>query len=149
PRTRPSARTSPAGSSCCGPRRRRCRTRRRRRPSCRPRGPARPAGRGARPWRGRGPRPRSPGTACAWSVSGRLPALEHAGPPVLADGPRALDPGAELGLRELGVGLLELDAVGVAGLQVRDEDLARELVLAACGDREVDLQEGVRVAIED
>src|SRR4051812_8058247 len=83
------------------------------------------------------------------SVSRRLPALEHGGLPVLADGARALHPRTELGLRELGVGLLELDAVGVAGLQVRDQHLARDLVLAAFGDREVDLQEGVGVAIED
>src|SRR3954467_11447746 len=83
------------------------------------------------------------------SVSRRLPALEHAGLPVLAHGARALDPRAELGLRELGVGLLQPDAVGVAGLQVRDQHLARDLVLAALGDREVDLQEGVGVAVED
>src|SRR4030095_15586195 len=83
------------------------------------------------------------------SVSGRFPAREHAGPPVLADGPRALDPWAELGLRELRVRLLQADAVGVTRLQVRHPHLARDLVLAALGDREVDLQEGVGVAVED
>src|SRR4051812_10135496 len=83
------------------------------------------------------------------SVSRRLPALEHARAPVCADGARALDPRAELGLRELRVGLLQADAVGVAGLQVRDQHLAGDLVLAALGDREVDLQEGVGVAVED
>ena len=45
--------------------------------------------------------------------------------------PRALDPRPELGLRELRVLLLEPDAVGVALLQVLDEHLARDLVLAA------------------
>src|SRR4051794_6420121 len=94
------------------------------------------------------PAPMTRYAAVRMSVSRRLPALEHGGPPVLADRARALDPRPELGLRELGVGLLELDAVGVAGLQVRDEDLARDLVLTALGDREVDLQEGVRVAVE-
>ena len=44
---------------------------------------------------------------------------------------------------------LELDAVGVAGLEVRDEHLARELVLAPGRDREVDPEERVRVAVED
>src|SRR6266536_3490806 len=83
------------------------------------------------------------------SVSGRFPAFEHAGPPVLADGARALDPWAALRLEELAVGLLQPDAVGVAGLQVGDQHLARDLVLAALGDREVDLQEGVGVAVED
>src|SRR3954453_8832001 len=82
------------------------------------------------------------------SVSRPLPALEHAGLPVVAHGARALDPRAELGLRELGVGLLQPDAVGVAGLQVGDQHLARDLVLAAVGDREVDLQECVGVAVE-
>src|SRR5512133_829058 len=74
------------------------------------------------------------------SVSWRFPAFEHARAPVLADDARALDPRAELGLRELGVGLLQADAVGVAGLQVRDAHLARDLVLAARGDREGELQ---------
>ena len=57
-RTPPSARTSPAGSSCCGSHRRRSRTRRRRRSSC-PR-PARagPASRDARRSIGRGRRRR-------------------------------------------------------------------------------------------
>src|SRR5512133_2348910 len=95
------------------------------------------------------PAPMTRYSALRMSVSRWLPALEHGGAPVLADGARALDPRAELGLGELGVGLLELDAVGVAGLQVGDQHLARDLVLAARGDREVDLQEGVRVAVED
>src|SRR4051794_24438160 len=63
------------------------------------------------------------------SVSGCFPALEHARTPVCADGARALDPRAELGLRELRVGPLQADAVGVAGLQVRDQHLAGDLVL--------------------
>src|SRR6266545_2253334 len=83
------------------------------------------------------------------SVSGRFSAFEHAGTPVLADRARALHPRPELGLWELAVGLLQTDAVGVAGLQVGDEHLARDLVLAALGDREIDLQEGVGVAVED
>src|SRR6266576_1856637 len=45
--------------------------------------------------------------------------------------------------------LFELDAVGVARLQVLDQNLARDLVLTARGNREVDLQERVRVAVED
>src|SRR4051794_13816243 len=82
-------------------------------------------------------------------VERRLPALGHRGPPVDPADARPRDPRAELGLRELRVLLLELDAVGVAGLQVLDQHLARDLVLAALGDREVDLQERVRVAVED
>src|SRR5512133_2950822 len=71
--------------------------------------------------------------AVRMSVSRWLPALEHRGLPVLADIPRALDPRAELGLEELAVSFLQLDAVGVAGLQVRDEHLARDLVPAPLG----------------
>src|SRR5512133_3697478 len=77
------------------------------------------------------PAPMTRYAAVRMSVSGRLPALEHGGLPVLADRARVFHPRAELGLGELGVGLLELDAVGVAGLQVRDEHLARDLILAA------------------
>src|SRR4029453_11060124 len=95
---------------------------------------------------------RAPATAGALRVSSvrrRLPALEHRRLVVRGDGPPPLDPRAELGLGELAVLLLQLDAVGVAGLQVRDQHLAGDLVLAALGDREVDLQEGVGVAVED
>src|SRR5579863_507345 len=77
-----------------------------------------------------------------------FPPLEHARFPVGADGPRALDPWPELGLRELAVALLERDAVGVAGLEVLDQHLPGDLVLAPGGDREVDLHERVRVAVE-
>ena len=82
-------------------------------------------------------------------AGGLLPALEHGRLPVGADRRRPLHPGAELGLGELRVHLLQLDPVGVARLEVLDEHLARELVLPPCGDREVDLQEGVGVAVED
>src|SRR3954454_10935190 len=82
------------------------------------------------------------------SVRGRLPAFERRRVPVGPDGARAGHPGAELGLRELRVLLLQLDAVRVAGLQVRDQHLARELVLAPRRNREVDLKEGVRVAVK-
>src|SRR5215207_4478208 len=78
-----------------------------------------------------------------------LPALEHRRLPVAPHDPRVLDPRAELGLRELAVLLLQADAVGVARLEVRDQDLAGDLVLAAGGDVEVDLEEGVRVPVED
>src|SRR5258705_1096155 len=87
-------------------------------------------------------------TARISSMARRLPALEHGWLPVRADGLRALDPRAELRLRELAVLLLQLDAVGVPRLQMRDQDLARDLVLAPRGDREVDLQERVRIAVE-
>src|SRR5688500_12290803 len=80
---------------------------------------------------------------------GGLPALEDGRLPVRARRARAVDPRAELGLRELRVLLLELDAVGVAGLEVLDEQLAGDLVLATLGNLEVDLQERVRVAVED
>src|SRR3977135_1316704 len=62
---------------------------------------------------------------------------------------RAGHPGAELGLWELRVLLLQLYAVRVAGLQVLDEHLARKLVLAPRRNLEVDLEERVRVAVED
>src|SRR5262245_7625597 len=58
------------------------------------------------------------------SVQRRLPALEDGGLPVGADRLRGRDPRAELGLRELRVVLLELDAVGVARLQVAHQHLA-------------------------
>jgi hypothetical protein len=96
----------------------------------------------------RRPRPFAAGGARRLVERG-LPALEHGRLPVGADRARPLDPGAELGLGELRVLLLELDAVGVAGLQVLDQHLARDLVLAALRDREVDPQERVRVAVED
>src|SRR3982751_4002262 len=83
------------------------------------------------------------------SVQRRFPALEDGRAPVSSDRARALHPRSELGLGELAVLLLEADAVRVAGLEVRDQHLARELVLAAGRDREVDLDEGVGVAIED
>src|SRR5438445_2255769 len=82
-------------------------------------------------------------------VVGRLPALEHGRVPVGANGRRALDPRAEQRLRELAVLLLQLDPVGVARLEVRDQHLARKLVPAPLRDREVDLQERVRIAVED
>src|SRR4051812_10253101 len=83
------------------------------------------------------------------SVQRRLPALQHARAPVGPDRLRALDPRAQLGLRELAVRRLQGDAVRVAGPQVRDEHLARDLVLAARRDREVDAHERVRVGVED
>src|ERR671918_528299 len=83
------------------------------------------------------------------SVQRRFPALEHRRPPVLPDGPGSLDPWPQLRLRELAVLLLQPDAVGVARLEVLDQHLARDLVLPPLGDREVDLQERVRVAVED
>src|SRR5580765_2813986 len=90
------------------------------------------------------------GCAARASVpGGLLPALENGRLPVGADRLRALDPRAELGLGELRVDLLELDAVRVARLQVLDEHLACDLVLPALGNREVDLEERVRVAVED
>src|SRR5438045_1481099 len=88
-------------------------------------------------------------TALRDSVVGWLPALEHRRPPVAADSSGILDPGAELGLRELAVLLLQLDPVGVARLQMLDQNLARDLVAAPLGNGEVDLQERVRVAVED
>src|SRR5918992_496796 len=74
------------------------------------------------------------------SVNGRSPIRSHR--------TRALDPRAQLGLGELAVLLLQPDAVRVAGLEVLDEHLARDLVAAPLRDREVDLDEGVRVAVE-
>src|SRR5205085_6632309 len=82
-------------------------------------------------------------------VLGRFPALEDGGVPVRSDRLRPLDPGPELRLRELRVGLLELDPVRVARLEVLDEDLPGDLVLAALRDVEVDADEGVRVPVED
>src|SRR4051812_42910295 len=82
-------------------------------------------------------------------VARGLPALEDGWVVVGADRLRALDPRAELGLGELRVLFLQLDPVGVPGLQVLDENLARDLVLASLGDVEVDADEGVRVAVED
>src|SRR5437764_8543235 len=79
----------------------------------------------------------------------RLRALEHRRLPVCADRCRALHPRAELRLRELRVLLLEPDPVRVAGLEMLDQHLARELVLPPFRDREVDLEERVRVAVED
>ena len=55
--------------------------------------------------------------------------------PVGADRGRALHPRAELGLRELRVHRLQLDAVGVAGLQVPDQHLAGDFVRSRRGDR--------------
>src|SRR4051812_25198554 len=69
--------------------------------------------------------------------------------PILSNCARILDPWAELGLRELAVGFLETDPIRVARLQVGDENLARELGLPSLWNREVDLDERVRVAIED
>src|SRR4029453_14040208 len=82
-------------------------------------------------------------------AGGRFPALEDGRLPIGADRLRAPDPGAELGLGELRVLLLELDPVRVPGLQVLDQHLARDLVLAALGNREEDLKEGVVVGVED
>src|SRR5262249_41833661 len=99
-------------------------------------------------------RPRAARTRCAGgrgrprSVRGRLPAFERRWVPVRSDRARTLDPGAELGLWELGVLLLQEDPVGVATLEVFDEHLACDLVLAALRNREVDLEERVRVAVE-
>src|SRR5205085_10231798 len=78
-----------------------------------------------------------------------LPALEHRRLPVGADDGRPGHPGPELRLRELRVRVLELNAVRVAGLEVLDQHLAGKLVLAPGRDRKVDLQERVRVAVED
>src|ERR671922_6486 len=77
----------------------------------------------------------SDGAAGAVSVQRRLPALERRRRPLRPDGPRALDPRPELGLGELRVALLELDPVRVPGLQVLDQHLARDLVLAPRRDR--------------
>src|SRR5919106_1537224 len=100
--------------------------------------------------RGRAERARSRRLRSVWDlVAERLfPAFEDGRLPVGPDRLRALDPRAELGLLELRVLLLELDPVRIARLQVLDQDLAGDLVLAALGDREVDLQEGIAVAVE-
>src|SRR5918995_5316245 len=82
------------------------------------------------------------------SVKRRLPALEHRRLPFAADRAAVLDPRAQLRLGELAVGLLEADPVGVAGAEGRDQHLAGDLVLATLRNREVDLEEGVRVAVE-
>src|SRR5579859_28881 len=87
-------------------------------------------------------------TFTAPSVRRWLPAFEHWRMPVRPDRLRLRHPRAELGLRELRMLLLELNPVRVAALEVLHEHLARDLVLAALGDREVDLQERVRVAVE-
>src|SRR5262245_55749310 len=87
------------------------------------------------------PASRSSGITSTSSVARRLPAGQRGRLPVLPDGGGALEPRAGLWLRELGVDALELDAVGVAGQQVRHQHLAGDLVLAALGDREVDLDE--------
>src|SRR5581483_8389415 len=95
------------------------------------------------------PRTPPPTTTARISSGGRgFPALEHGRPPVRPHRTRAGDPRPELRLPELAVLLLQLDAVRVARLQVRDQHLARDLVLTARGDREVDLEERVRVAVE-
>src|ERR1044072_798326 len=83
------------------------------------------------------------------SVLRRFPAVEHRGLPIRSDDIRALNPRPQLGLSELGVGALEPDPVGVAGLQVGDQHLAGELVLTTVRDRKVDAQERVGVAVED
>src|SRR3954471_8804466 len=75
------------------------------------------------------------GSACSVACD-RLPALHDGRAPVGADRLGILHPRAELGLRELRVRLLEHDPVGVARLEVRDQDLARDLVLAAGRDVE-------------
>src|SRR5262245_41042917 len=81
-------------------------------------------------------------------TGGLLPALERGRLPVRADGLRTLHPRPELRLGELRVLALELDAVRVAVNEVLHQDLASQLVLAALGDLEVDLQERVRVPVE-
>src|SRR2546423_5424502 len=78
----------------------------------------------------------------------RFPPLEYRRLPVGPDEPRVLHPRPELGLRELAMLLLERDPVGVAGLQVLDQHLARDLVLATGRDLEIDLDEAVRVTVE-
>src|SRR5262245_851755 len=92
---------------------------------------------------------RGPPPAAASVAGGALPALEHGRLPVGADRLRFLDPRAELGLGELAVDVLELDPVGVARDEVLHQHLARQFVLATLGDRKVDLDERVRVPVED
>src|SRR5947208_2881531 len=82
------------------------------------------------------------------SVLWGFPTLEHGRVPIRADGRRAFDPRAQLRLRELAVLLLQLNPVRVARLQMRDQHLARDLVLPPLRDREVDLEKRVRVAVE-
>src|SRR5207245_3085543 len=69
--------------------------------------------------------------------------------PVLANRGRACQPRAEFGLRELRVAVLEPDAVGVALAKMRDQYLARVLVLPALGNLKMDLEKGVGVPVED
>src|SRR5690348_2687226 len=69
--------------------------------------------------------------------------------PVLANRGGACQPRAEFGLRELRMAALEPDAVGVALAKVRDQHLARVLVLPALGDLKMDLEKGVGVPVED
>src|SRR6266545_6870582 len=82
------------------------------------------------------------------SVAGRLPALEHRRLPVRSNHRRALDPRPKLRLRKLRVLVLQLDAVRVSRLEVLDQHLPRDLVLSPRGDREVDLEERIRIAVE-
>src|SRR3954447_19858706 len=89
--------------------------------------------------------------SCGWSamsVQRRLPALQDGSLVVLAHAPRAIHPRSELGLWVLSVGVLELDAVGVALLQVLEDHLACHVVLVPLRDGEVDLDERVGVAVE-
>src|ERR1700756_5661467 len=82
------------------------------------------------------------------SVQRRLPALQDRGRVIGSHGPRLLHPWTELRLGELAVALLERDAVGIAALQMLDQHLAGDLVLATPRDVEVDLDERVRVPVE-
>src|SRR5581483_3913225 len=78
-----------------------------------------------RPWRGFRRRA---------SVRRRFPALEHRRLPIGADEPRIIHPGPQLRLGEFAVDLLQRDPVGVAGLEVLDQELSRDLVLASLGN---------------
>src|SRR3954466_14607778 len=89
--------------------------------------------RGSEPWVDR--------TGHGTSVHGRLPALEDGRLPVRAHRLRVVDPRPQVELRELAMLLLQPDAVGVARLQVLDQHLAGDLVLAPLRDRKVDLEE--------
>src|SRR5439155_3953786 len=86
---------------------------------------------------------------CSTSVIRRFPALQGRALPLGSDRRRAFDPRPELRLWKLRVLVLQLDPVRVPRLQVPDQHLPRELVLPTRGDREVDLQERIRVAVED
>src|SRR5436309_15858899 len=79
----------------------------------------------------------------------RFPAGQRGRLPVLTYRGRVVAPRAELRLRELRVLALQPDAVGVALAQVGDEHLARVGVPFPVRDLEVDLEEGVGVAVED